>query len=61
MAAGDFEALHRLYNDRIAVIAGEFRSKGLSECVIDFLQRLLVVDPSARMTAQDALAHQWLA
>jgi serine/threonine protein kinase len=33
----------------------------VSSDAIDFIQRLLVVDPAARMTAAQALAHPWIA
>jgi len=33
---------------------------GITEAAKDFVRRLLVVDPSKRMTAQEALKHEWL-
>ncbi|KAG7395608.1 hypothetical protein PHYBOEH_003445 [Phytophthora boehmeriae] len=34
--------------------------QGVSPMAIDFLQRVLVLNPSARMTAAEALNHPWL-
>ncbi len=36
------------------------RGHAVSDDCIDFLQRLLTLDPAARMTAEEALAHPWL-
>jgi len=33
---------------------------GITQAAKDFVRRLLVVDPSKRMTAQEALKHEWL-
>ncbi|CCU98311.1 unnamed protein product [Malassezia sympodialis ATCC 42132] len=49
------------------IIAGDYKFEpaiywqGVSEEARDFIRRLLTVDPSARMTAQEALKHPWLA
>lgn len=49
------------------IIAGDYKFEpaiyweGVSENARDFIRRLLTVDPAARMTAEQALEHPWLA
>jgi len=49
------------------IITGDYKFEpaiywqGVSEEARDFIRRLLTVDPSARMTADEALKHPWLA
>lgn len=49
------------------IIAGDYKFEpaiyweGVSEEARDFIRRLLTVDPSTRMTAEEALKHPWLA
>lgn len=35
--------------------------QGVSDSARDFINKLLVIDPSQRMTAEQALQHPWLA
>lgn len=47
-------------DDRSRVPFGDPKCKHLSEGAKDLMRRLLNVDPTARLSAKDALAHPWL-
>lgn len=50
---------------KAAILSGKYdenrlQSAGVSTMCRDFIDRLLVLDPAKRMTAEEALAHPWL-
>jgi serine/threonine protein kinase len=48
------------FDDRSRVPFGDPKCKHLSDGAKDLIRRLLKVDPAARLSAKDALAHPWL-
>lgn len=61
VATGDYDSLCQYYAERIAVIPGIFRERSFSEASIQFVQKLLTMNPSDRMAPLTALRDEWLA
>jgi serine/threonine protein kinase len=57
---GDYEAVCQYMKGQIASVRSAFIERGFSDAAIDFLLRLLEVEPGSRATWQSALQHEWL-
>lgn len=53
------EEVQKILNNTFSFAPEEYWA-GVSEQATDFIQKLLVIDPHARMTAKQALKHPWL-